>query len=215
VLLRTLTPAAARARTATFECAHGVIERPTHRNTSWEAAMFEAVAHRFLDIGEPGFGLALLNDAKYGHGALGNVIGLSLVRSPIYPDPLADEGVQNFTYALMPHVGHWSDGGVREEAEDLNQSLLVARAAGLAEGVTTPVVVAGGTAALSGFKPAEDGKGLILRLYEPAGGRGPVALRLPQGWSASGALNVMEEPTAADSGALLPFEVKSWRLSRM
>ena len=90
---------------------------PDPCNTSWEQAAFEAVAHRFVDLGEPGFGLALLNDAKYGHSVAGNVLGLSLVRSPIYPDPLADEGEQCFTYALMPHAGAWHEAGVREEAE--------------------------------------------------------------------------------------------------
>jgi alpha-mannosidase len=68
-LLRSLNPAAVRARTATFECAYGVVSRPTHTNTSWDAAMFEAVAHRFVDLSEPDFGLAVLNDAKYGHSA--------------------------------------------------------------------------------------------------------------------------------------------------
>ena len=101
-LLRTLTPAAVRADHASCECAYGVIERPTHRNTSWEEAMFEAAAHRFVDLSEPGFGLALLNDGKYGHSVRDNVLGLSLVRSPVYPDPLADEGEQRFTYALCP-----------------------------------------------------------------------------------------------------------------
>ena len=96
VLLRSLTPAPVRARYAIAECAFGVIERPTHQNTSWEAAMFEWVAHRFVDLAEPGFGVALLNDGKYGHSVRDNVLGLSLVRSPVYPDPLADEGEQSF-----------------------------------------------------------------------------------------------------------------------
>ncbi|MFB2606334.1 glycoside hydrolase family 38 C-terminal domain-containing protein, partial [Rhizobium phaseoli] len=88
-LLRTLNPVDVRSRKATFECAFGIVERATHTNTSWEQAMFEAVAHRFVDISEPGFGVALLNNAKYGHSARGNVIGMSLVRGPVYPDPLA------------------------------------------------------------------------------------------------------------------------------
>ena len=115
--LRTLTPVAVRADRATFECANGVLTRPTHQNTSWDQAMFEAAAHRFIDLGEPGFGVALLNNAKYGHNVRGNVLGMSLVRAPIYPDPLADEGEQRFTYALMPHVGAWHEAGVRQEAE--------------------------------------------------------------------------------------------------
>ncbi|MEO8882664.1 MAG: glycoside hydrolase family 38 C-terminal domain-containing protein, partial [Devosia sp.] len=172
VFLRTLTPAAVRSTTASFECAYGVTRRTTHTNTSWDEAMFEAPAHRFIDLSEPDFGLALLNNAKYGHSAKGNVLGLSLLRSPVYPDPLADEGKQSFTYALMPHAGDWFDGNVREEAEDLNQPLLSVAAKGVAEGVTTPIVVMGTPAAFSGLKPAEDGNGLILRIYEPAGRRG-------------------------------------------
>ena len=212
-LLRTLTPAKARARFATFECAFGVIERPTHVNTSWEEAAFEVVAHRFADLSEPGFGLALLNDAKYGHSVRGNVLGLSLVRSPVYPDPLADEGVQDFTYALMPHAGDWREGRVREEAEDLNQPLLTAAGTRLAPGALAPLSVGGATAALAALKRAEDGNGLILRLYEPGGARGPVRLKLPEGWRASGPLDLMEAPMEGEA-ALAPFEVKSWRLSK-
>ena len=78
--LRTLTPVNVRADRATFECANGVVTRPTHANTSWDQAMFEAAAHRFIDLGEPGFGVALLNNAKYGHNVRGNVLGMSLVR---------------------------------------------------------------------------------------------------------------------------------------
>lgn len=213
--LRTLTPVAVRSRTATCECAYGVVERPTHENTSWEKAMFEAPAHRFIDLSEPDFGLALLNDAKYGHSARGNVLGISLVRAPIYPDPLADEGRQSFTYALMPHAGDWRAGGVREEAENLNQPLVTAAAPGAAPGLATPLATAGLPAALSALKPAEDGDGLILRVYEPAGRRGPFSIAPPAGWQTSGPLTILEEP-AADAGetGLKPFEVKSWRLTR-
>jgi alpha-mannosidase len=213
--LRTLTPAAVRAREAVFECAHGVVRRPTHANTSWDEAKFEVPGHRFVDLGEPGFGLALLNDAKYGHSVRGNVIGLSLMRAPIYPDPLADEGEQVFTYALMPHAGDWSEAGVREEAEDLNQPLLVTASRGLAAGTVAPVGFTGIGAALSGLKPAEDGKGLVLRVYEPRGGRGDFAFTLPEGWRNGGAVNLMEERAERDAPAdLMPFEVRSWRISR-
>ena len=124
ILLKARFPLAIRSDHATFECAHGVIRRPTHRNTSWDTARFEVAAHRFADLSEHGYGVALLNDGKYGHHALGNELGLSLLRSPVYPDPLADEGRQSFTYALYPHAGDWLTGGVLAEAEDLNQPLL-------------------------------------------------------------------------------------------
>ena len=213
-LLRTLTPAAVRAERATFECAFGVVERPTHANTSWDEAQFEVPAHRFVDLSEPGFGLALINDAKYGHSVRDNVLGLSLVRAPVYPDPLADEGEQSFAYALMPHAGPWHEGGVREEAEDLNQPLLATPARYLAQGVVAPLAFEGLSAALGALKPAEDGAGLILRVYEPAGGRGPFAFRLPPGWRNAGAVDILEEPSEAKAAdGLTPFEIRSWRLA--
>ena len=212
-LLRTLTPAAVSARRATAECAFGVIERPTFANTSWEAAMFEWAAHRFIDVSEPGFGLALLNDAKYGHSAKGCVLGLSLVRGSVYPDLLADEGEQTFTYALMPHVGAWHEGGVREEAEALNQPLLALAAPGAADGVLQPLAVEGLPVALAGLKRAEDGAGLVLRVYEPAGARGIATPQPPPGWRVTGPVDLLENPAEA-APALRPFEVRSWRLEK-
>ena len=215
VLLRSLTPASVRAERASFECAFGVVMRPTHRNTSWDEAQFEVAGHRFADLTEPGFGLALLNDAKYGHSARDNVLGLSLVRSPVLPDPLADEGEQRFAYALMPHAGAWHEGGVREEAEDLNQPLLVSPARGLAPRTFAPLGGDGLAAGLGALKPAEDGDGLILRVYEPAGARGRFALRLPDGWRDAGPIDLLEQPGAPKAeGWLSPFEVRSWRLRR-
>ena len=213
-LLRTLTPARVRASLGVAECAFGVIERPTHRNTSWETAAFEAAAHRFVDLSEPGFGLALINDAKYGHSLRDNVLGLSLVRSPIYPDPLADEGEQEFAYALTPHAGAWHDAGVREEAEALNQPLLFAAAPGLAEGERRPLAVEGLSVGLAGLKRAEEGEGLVLRVFEPAGARGGVSIKPPEGWRVAGCVDLLERPVEA-APELRPFEVRSWRLERL
>src|SRR6185295_7690189 len=114
------------------------------------------------------YGVALLNDGKYGHHAHHNELGLSLLRSPVYPDPLADEGGQSFTYALYPHGGDWLTGGVLAEAEDLNRPLIVISAKADSESVWRAVEVDGLQLGLSGFKPAEEGGSLILRTYEPA-----------------------------------------------
>ena len=213
VLLRTKTPARVAARHATAECAFGVIERPTFVNTSWEAAMFEWVAHRFVDLSEPGFGLALLNDGKYGHNARDGVLGLSLVRSPVYPDPLADEGEQTFTYALMPHAGAWHEAGVREEADALNQPLLTLPVSGVAEGEWRPLAVEGTPVALGGLKAAEEGAGLVLRVYEPAGARGVATPQPPVGWRVVGPVDLLERPVEVGP-ELRPFEVRSWRLEK-
>ncbi len=215
VLLRTLTPVAVRSNYATFECAFGIVRRSTHENTSWDAAKFEVPGHRFADLAEPGFGVALLNDGKYGHSVRGNVLGLSLLRSPIYPDPLADEGEQSFTYALMPHGGDWFAAGVLREAEDLNQPLLATAAHGLQVGEVTPVRLSGHGVALAGLKPAEDTADIVLRVYEPVGGRGGLEVSLAGGWSVAGDVNLLEEAVErTDDFGIRPFEVRSLRLAR-
>ena len=212
ILLKARFPLAVRAEQATFECAHGVIRRTTHRNTSWDAARFEVAAHRFADLSEHGYGVALLNDGKYGHHAIGNELGLSLLRSPVFPDPLADEGRQSFTYSLLPHAGDWLSGGVLAEAEDLNQPLVCRSVSAGGPASWTAVDVAGLTLGLSGFKAAEDGEGLVLRTYEPAGARGPVELTLADGWRLGQELDLLENTIGPAELAILPFRLHSWSI---
>lgn len=215
VLLRSLTPVAVRSDFATFECAFGIVHRSTRDNTSWDQAQFEVPAHRFADLSEPGFGVAILNDAKYGHSIKGNVLGLSLVRAPIYPDPQADEGAQSFTYALLPHAGGWHEGGVREEALDLNQPVLALATAGVEPGLYRPLAVEGIAAGLAGLKAAEEGRDLILRVYEPAGGRGAFTVTPATGWQLGEAVNILEEAVMREGDVdLKPFEVRSWRIRK-
>lgn len=212
ILLKANFPLAIRAETAIFECAHGIVRRPTHRNTPWDQAKFEVAAHRFVDFAEHGFGVALLNDGKYGHHALGNEIGISLLRSPVNPDALADEGLQSFTYALLPHAGDWLTAGVLAEAEDLNQPLLIKAIAATDEATWSAATIEGIALGLSGLKPAEDGTALILRTYEPAGARGRAKVTLPPGWEIAEEVNLLEERTGPASLTFTPFQVHSWRL---
>jgi alpha-mannosidase len=213
-LLKARFPLAVRAQRATFETAFGVVERPTHRNTSWDDARFEVPGHRFADLSEPGYGAALLNDGRYGHHALGNELGLSLLRSPVWPDPLADEGEQELTYALYPHAGGWLEGGVLAEAEDLNRPLLARRTRAPAGSSLRPLRVGGLPVGLGALKALEDGGGLLLRVYEPQGARGRVTLELPGGWEADAALDLLERPAGATELDIAPFAVRTWRLRR-
>jgi alpha-mannosidase len=214
ILVKARFPLAVRADSAVFECAFGVHRRPTHVNTSWDAARFEAACHRFVDLSEPGYGVALLNDGRYGCHALGNELGLTLLRSPILPDKTADEGAQELVYALLPHPGEGLAGGVLAEAEDLNRPLFH-RPTRAAEGAYSPLGMGGHPTALGALKPAEDGSGLILRVYEPAGGRGPIEVRPPEGWRVAGEVDLLEQPASGAGGPILPFQIRSFRLARL
>jgi len=112
-LLRALFPCAVRARHAWFGTQYGAIERPIHRNTSWEEARFEVPGHSWMDVAEPGFGVAILDDGRYGRSAIasadGATLGISLLKSPNFPDPSCDRGEHAFNYALMPHAGDWRE----------------------------------------------------------------------------------------------------------
>jgi alpha-mannosidase len=213
-LVKARFPVAVRATHAIFETAFGTIARPTYRNTSWDAAQFEVAAHRFADLSEPGYGVALLNNGKYGHHAVGSELGLTLLRSPVYPDPRADEGRQEFTYALLGHRGGWVEGSVLAEAEDLNRPLvaLVTRAGSDAE--WRPIRLDGVVLGLGALKVLEDGGGLVLRAYEPQGARGDARLELPSGWTADAELDLLEQDTGPAATTFEPFKVRSWSLRR-
>ena len=214
--LRALFPLNIHASTATFETAFGSVSRPTHRNTSWDAARFEVCGHRWADLSEPGYGVALLNDGKYGYSSLGGTLALSLVRGAMFPDLLADEGAQHFTYALYPHYGDAQGGHVALEALDLNSPLLIFP--GTLENPLEGLRRTGLTVTLSSLKKAEDSDTLILRLYEPYGARGVVVLEIP-GLRAASRVNLLEDPlevVTPEAGRVelevLPFEIISLRL---
>jgi alpha-mannosidase len=211
-LVKARFPLAVRSDRATFETAFGVIERPTHRNTSWDEARFEVAGHRFADLSEPGYGAALLNDGRYGHHALGSELGLSLLRSPTWPDPLADEGVQEVTYALYPHAGQWLEGGVLAAAEDLNRPLLVHPVTAAAQARLRPVVLDGMPLGLGTLKALEDGGGLVLRAYEPQGARGSARLALPDDWTLESEADLLERSSGEAQLGFGPFQVRTWRL---
>jgi alpha-mannosidase len=211
-LLQARVPVAVRAERATFECAHGLLTRPTHRNTPWDAATFEAPVHRWHDLSEPGRGVALLHDGRYGAHVHGHVLSLSLLRSPVWPDPRADEGHHEVTYALLPHGGDPVAAGVLAEADDLHAPLR-ARPTVLPAGVARALTADGPPLALSGFKPAADGDGWIVRAYEPRGARGATRWTAAAGWTNAGAVSVLEEPVAADD-TIGPFAVRAWRWRR-
>ena len=122
--LKVRFPVAVRAPRATYEMQFGVIERPTHHSTRRDLAQYEVPGHRFADLSEHGFGVALLSAATYGWSVLGEAMRMTLLRSPRWPDPAADVGEHELAFAVMPHAGGWAEAGVTAEALRFNAPLL-------------------------------------------------------------------------------------------
>ncbi len=176
-VLKAEFPVAVNARRATYEVQFGYLERPTVCNTTWDEARFEVCAHRWADISDGGYGVALLNDCKYGHSADGSCLSLTLLRAGNCPNPDADKELHRFTYSILPHEGGVADADVVKEAHLLNDPLRVVGGrvkAGVPEHFS---LFSAEGAVLDTVKPAEDGDGYILRLYEPYNRRAEVTLR--------------------------------------
>jgi alpha-mannosidase len=219
---------------ATYEIPFGALERPTHRNTSWEQAQYEVCGHRFVDVSEHDYGVSLLNDCKYGYDVQGSTIRLSLLRAPKWPDATADLGEHEFTYSLYPHRGDWRSAHTLRKAMELNQQSFVSAAYGIGneEGTTVRAndLIGSGTLAefnsnhviVDTIKPTEDGKGCVIRLYESAGGREKVSLTWKKrtyvsAWLSNALEDELEELEADNNRTLhlqfAPFEIKSIRLN--
>ncbi len=218
-LLKTSFPVAVRSPHATYEIQFGHVERPTHANTSWDAAKFEVPAQRWAELSEPGFGVALLNDCKHGYDIRRNVMRLSLLRGPGWPDPEADAGGHRFSYAMLPHGERLGAGSVTREAECFNLPLRSLRSARPVQGTGSLVSVDGAT--LSAVKHADDGSDdLVVRLYEHLGAHTAAVLRLPGAKSALRAdlLERPGEPVPVDGDRVVlelrPFELVTLRVTR-
>lgn len=153
---------------ASFDIQYGYVERATHRNTSWDMAKFEVAAHKYAEISEPDYGVALLNDCKYGYKVLDSTIDLCLLRSPTHPDPDADRGIHEFTYSLLPHEHNLADSNVIEEAFCLNRRPLVI-AGHKSTGAMLPCKILSDGISMEVLKKAEKENCLVIRLVETKG----------------------------------------------
>jgi alpha-mannosidase len=222
VMLKAAFPVDILSPAAAFEIQWGSVQRPTHRNTSWDWARFETAAQKWVDLSEGGYGVSLLNDCKYGHDIRDNVIRISLLRSPTEPDPQADQGEHRFAYSLLPHIGPL-DERTAAAAYALNDPLLAAKGTHEAsQGVPLPpslIISDRANVIIETVKQAEDGQGLIVRLYESQRQRGPVTLTAGFALKAAWRTNLLEDNQDSISirGSSLslnlrPFEIVTLRL---
>ena len=197
VLLKAAFPLAASGPFATYEIPYGSIDRPTTRNNSWEKAQFEVPAMRWADLGDGKHGLSVINNSKYGYDAAGNVLRLTLLRSPTWPDPEADRGHHHFHYALYPHAGTWKDALTVRHGYEYNYPLtavVTTAHAGSLPAEHSFASVGPENVVLTAVKKAEDSNGLIFRAYEWAGKDSTAEFHVPQGATGATVTNMMETP---------------------
>ena len=222
-VLKVAMPVDVHAREATCDIQFGHVGRPTHTSTNWDAAKFEICAHRWVDVSEPGFGVALLNDCKYGYDVQRGALRLTLLKSSNFPDPNADRGQHRFTYSLLPHPGDL--GQVRAEAARLNQPVTIVHGGGEPAGALTGVISSNQNVVVTAMKMAEDASGdVIVRCYEANGGRTTTELTTGFTFESIVVCNLLETTLADEADiatrlesdrvgvALRPFQIVTLRL---
>jgi alpha-mannosidase len=217
-MLRVAFPVNVFNTQASFDLQYGFINRNTHRNTSWDLAKFEVCGHRYADLSRGDFGVALLNNCKYGYKVLDNTLDLNLLRSPSYPDPEADVGKHQFTYSLLPHKGDLINSDVFSEAANLNQGVMIF------PGVKTtiasiPCRIESSGISLETIKKAEKSESLIVRLVETTGSMSNGILKFTKYPVNISETNLIEwednEETLINSDfeiVLKPFEIRTYRV---
>ena len=205
ILLKAAFALSATSPFATYEIPYGTIQRPTTRNNSWEKAKFEVPAQRWADEGDAQHGFSLINDSKYGYDAVGNQLRLTLLRSPVWPDPNADRGPQHFSFALYPHAGSWREAMTVRHGYDFNfplTAMQVESHTGALPAEHSFVSVAPSDIVLTAMKKAEDTNSLEFHFYEWAGNSGELSLHVPPGATGAVETNLMETP----EGSPLPLQ---------
>ncbi len=181
---------------ATYDIQFGAVERPTHKNTSWDAMKFEVCGHKYADLSDNGYGVSLLNDCKYGHDIHDGVMQLTLIKCGTYPNEYADQGAHDFTYSLYPHAGNLASADTVRMAYDLNLPLLAVKGQdgdGTLPAEYSMLSLDCDNVILETVKESEDGEDLIVRFFETKNKRTATTLTL--GFSAKTVtlVNLMEK----------------------
>ena len=171
-LLRKVFPFDVKTDKLNCDIGMGYVERTGHDNTSWDEAKFETVMHKWADVSEPGFGVSVINDSKYGVGSRGGEIAVSILKAASYPNPESDRGEHTFGLSVYPHGGRFTESRLFFHAYEFNNPL-IAKECGDNEGSLPGEFSLLGArgAIIDTVKKAEDSDDIIIRLYEPEGKR--------------------------------------------
>ncbi|MCL2700392.1 MAG: glycosyl hydrolase-related protein [Phycisphaerae bacterium] len=218
-LLKVNFPVTVHANEAIHEIQFGHLRRPNHLSRQFDQDRYEVSAHKWTALAEENRGCAVLNDCKYGVNVLGNSINLTLLRSTLFPDPQADQGRQEFTYAFYAWNGPLTTSGLVRQGYELNVHPTTQRGNG---GTASLFRVDDPSIVIDTVKPAEDGSGdLVVRLYESLRSRTKTVLHVPPVISSAQQTDMLETPQrklAIRDGKISlefrPFEIKTVRLTR-
>jgi alpha-mannosidase len=192
VLLKLAFPLNIMSNQVRCDIQWGNITRPTRRNTSWDRAMFEICAHKWVDISEGNYGVSLLNNCKYGHDVHNNIIRLSILKGPMFPDLSADLGMHEFDCILYPHKGTWQETA-EAGAYLLNNPLIIRPRVSRSEGRRSGGLFSvDGNFVVETIKMAENHRGIIVRGYESRQTRGKIHIKFNHDISAAFRCNILE-----------------------
>ena len=217
IMLKDHFPVDVHASTATFDIQYGNVTRSTTDNTSWDWSKFEVCHHKWLDVGEDGYGVSFLNDCKFGVSVRGTDVGLTMLKSPLYPNPDADKEHHTFTYSIFPHQGDWREAGTVAQAYELNNPMkAVTREAGSGSLPDTFSLfsVDQENVVIEAVKKAEDSDAVIVRMYECWNRRSDVTLTAGAKIQSASFCNIMEEEdqTAATDGRQIHFRIRPYQI---
>ena len=213
-LMKVAFPVDIRATYATYDVQYGNVRRANHWNTSWDWAKFETVAQKWVDLSERNYGVALLNDCKYGHDIKGNVIRLTLLKAATHPDTEQDQGEHEFTYSLLPHPGDFVTGEIVPKAWALNQPLKVIPGSST-EQAGSFIEIDNEYVEIDAVKKSEDGQFIVLRFHEYTGSKQVVNIKLNSlisGWMEADLMERPIEDIKAEQVISLnvkPYEIKT------
>jgi len=221
-MLKVAFPVSVKSDEASYEIPYAFIKRSTTLEKQWDKGKWEVPALRWADLSADGYGVSLLNKNKYGYDIKGNVIRLSLLRSPKWPDPTADRGNHSIEYSIYPHTGEANSGGTIKKGFEYNFPLLVS--------LTEPekgdlprekafVEINDGSVIITSIKRAMEDEAMIIQLYESEGRENNIVITLPTEISKAVECNFLEE----DKGAIdyrgnkialtfLPFKIKTLKI---
>ena len=203
-MLKVAFPVSVTDTVASYEIPYGSITRSNQWRNSWDSAKVEVPAVRWADLSQNDFGVSLLNNSKYGYDVKGNVLRLSLLRSPKSPDPLADRGKHSIEYSLYPHAGRWRQAKTVERGYEINNPLIAVMTEphkGTLPSSQSFVRLSPANLVLTTVKKAEESDAWIIQWYDAKGENSEATLTLPKQPSKVVRSNSME-----DDGAPVAFE---------